>query len=251
MSITKVIFGINSTRAKKILSHMKKKTFLHRLILIFFLANIINIYPTTVFADKRCPTIGNKVKINIKNTPARVIYKFNHSRGDLERMQRKRGRHITGGKFNVLGLTLTEFKYTLKTSVKILKIPGGYFCAYPISYDLKIGYEDFLVFIDRRYKPGTCEHKAVLEHENSHVRLYKHHLKKHLPYIKKYARNATLNVGTVVVSSPDLGSKHIQGKFQRRIIPLIKKMNREANLSNARIDTPQSYKKLQSLCKNW
>ena len=207
--------------------------------------------PVQALADGRCPAPDTAVKINIKNTPARVIYKTGHSRSDLERLQRTRGRHASNANWKILGLTLTDFKYSIKTSARLLQIAGGHFCAYPVSYDLNIGYADFLVYIDRKFRRGSCEYRAILKHENAHVALYQGYLTRYLPSIKKQVRAAAFGVRPAVVSTPDLGAKYIQEQMQRRIRPLIQKLNREADHSNARIDTPKSYRNVQLLCDNW
>ena len=207
--------------------------------------------PSQAQAYKRCPATNSSVKINVKNTPAKVIYRTNHSRSDLERLQLRQGRHTSRGKWKILGLTKTEFKYSIKTIANFKKIAGGHFCAYPVSYDLNIGYADFLIFIDRKYPPGSCEYQAILKHENAHVTIYKSYFKRYVPYIKKKLRAVALGVRPVVVSTPNRGIKYIQEQVQRRIRPLILKLNREADHSNARIDTPKSYREVQLLCDNW
>jgi hypothetical protein len=215
---------------------------------------VIGAFTLTPFqaqANKRCPAPNTSVKVNVKNTPAKVIYKTSHSRSDLERLQLRQGRHTTSGKWKILGLTKTEFKYSIKTTANFKKTTGGRFCAYPVSYDLNIGYADFLIYVDRKYPTGSCEYRAILKHENAHVTIYKSYLKRYLPYIKKQVRTAALGVRPVVVSTPNLGTKYIQEQVQRRIRPLILKLNREADHSNARIDTPKSYRKVQLLCDNW
>jgi len=207
--------------------------------------------PFQAQANKRCPAANTSVKVNVKNTPAKVIYKIGHSRRDLERLQLRQGRHTSRGKWKILGLTKTEFKYSIKTTANFKKTTGGRFCAYPVSYDMDIGYADFFIYIDRKYPTGSCEYRAILEHENAHVTIYKSYLKRYLPYIKKQVRAAAMEVRPVIVSTPNLGTKYIQEQVQRRIRPLILKLNRDADYSNARIDTPKSYRKVQLLCDNW
>jgi hypothetical protein len=202
-------------------------------------------------ADSRCAPLKKAAKVKIKTSDAKVIYKTGHSRNDLERLQRLRGRHAAKGNWRVLGLTLTDFKYSIKTSVRLVPIKGGRYCAEPVTYDLSIGYSDFLVYIDRKYRRGSCEFRAILNHENAHVALYRGYLTRYLPTIRRLARNAAGGVRPVVVSTPDLGAKYIQDRVQRRIVPLIKKLNKEADASNARIDTPQSYRNIQMLCDKW
>ncbi|MBL6941731.1 MAG: hypothetical protein ISR53_06185 [Rhodospirillales bacterium] len=203
------------------------------------------------FAAPRCPPPEQPARLNIKTAPAKVIYKTGHSRSDLERMQRARGRHQGAGKWRVLGLTLTEFRYAIKTSARLIPISGGGYCAQPVSYDLTIGFSDFLVHIDRQYRRGSCEFAAIRDHEISHVTLFRSNLSRYMPIIRREARNAAASVRSVTVRDPDSGAERLQDQMQRRMNPLISKLNREADSSNARIDTPDSYRHVHMLCDNW
>lgn len=189
--------------------------------------------------------------MNIKNTPAKVHYKTGYGSADLKRLQKRRGRHAGTGKWRVLGLTLTDFRYAIKTSARLVPMRGGGYCAEPVTFDLDIGYSDFVVYIDRQYRKGSCEFRAILEHENEHVSLYRAYLAKYLPTIQRQAHRAAAGVRPVFVRNPNLGPKRIQNQVQRLIAPLIKRLNREADASNARIDTAKSYRKVQALCRNW
>ena len=230
---------------------MNRKPSFFYLFMTQIIISAFALIPFQAQANKRCPATNLSVKVNVKNIPAKVIYKTSHSRSDLERLQLRQGRHTNRGKWKILGLTKTEFQYSIKITTNFKKIAGGRFCAYPVSYDLNIGYADFLIFIDRKYPTGSCEYQAILNHENAHVTIYKSYLKRYLPYIKKQIQAAALGVRPVVVSTPNRGTKHIQEQVQRRIRPLILKLNREADHSNARIDSPKSYRKVQLLCDNW
>ncbi len=178
--------------------------------------------PAPIEAAGRCPVPDRPAKINFKTSPAKVIYKTGHSRADLERLQRTRGRHAARNDWRILGLTLTEFRYSIETWVNLVPIKGGRYCAEPVSYDLDISYSDFLVYIDRKYRRGSCEFRAILDHENAHVALYRKYLTRYLPSIKRQARNVAARVKPVVVSTPDRGAKYIQDEMRRRINPLIK-----------------------------
>jgi hypothetical protein len=230
---------------------MKRKPPFFYILITFLIIWDFTFSTSQAQANKRCPAPDSTVKISVKNTPAKVMYKISYSRNDLERMQLRRGRHSSRGAWKIAGLTQTDFKYSIETSAKFKKTAGGRFCAYPVSYELNISYADFLVYIDRKYRPGSCEYRAILKHENAHVAIYEGYLKRYLPYIKKQVRAAAMAVRPVVVSTPSLGTKYIQEQVQRRIRPLIQKLNREADQSNARIDTPKNYRKVQLLCNNW
>jgi hypothetical protein len=225
---------------------MKRWHFLLFLIPALALADI-----NAAFSAPRCPPPKQPPRLHIKTSPAKVIYKTGHSRNDLLRMQRAKGRHQGAGNERVLGLTLTEFKYAIKTSAKLTPINGGGYCAQPVSYDLTIGFSDFQVHIDRQYRRGSCEFAAIRDHEIAHVTLFRSNLSRYMPIIRRQAREAAASVRSITVRDPNSGAKRLQDQMQRRMNPLIRKLNREADTSNARIDTPDSYRNVHMLCDNW
>lgn len=56
-------------------------------------------------------------------------------------------------------------------NVKVNSVDDG-FCIVLNSVDAVVGYSDFIVSIDSQHKPGTCTYKAVLSHEELHIKTY-------------------------------------------------------------------------------
>jgi len=202
-------------------------------------------------AAGRCAKATQTARVTINTTAAKVIFKTGHSRSDLARMQRAKGLHQGAGKAQVLGLTQTEFGYVINTSATFTPVSGGGYCAYPVSFDLSVGFSDFLVLIDRQYRRGSCEFAAIRDHELTHVTLYRSNLSRFLPLIRRQARIAAAAVKTIAVGDPDSGARALQDQMQRSINPLIARLNREADVANARIDTAKSYRNVHMLCDNW
>ena len=50
-------------------------------------------------------------------------------------------------------------------------VDGG-FCVGLKSVSASVGYNDFVVNIDIRHVPGSCEYNAVLAHEDKHIKAY-------------------------------------------------------------------------------
>lgn len=53
----------------------------------------------------------------------------------------------------------------------IVSVDGG-FCVGLKSVNVVMGYNDFVVNVDIRNTPGSCEYNAVLEHEDKHIKTY-------------------------------------------------------------------------------
>lgn len=60
-------------------------------------------------------------------------------------------------------------KSQIAADVKFIKTG---FCVILKEMDVVLGYNDFLVKIDKSYKPETCAYNAVLNHENKHIQTY-------------------------------------------------------------------------------
>jgi len=217
---------------------------------------LLFIVPVLLFSESaaaagRCPKAPETARVTINTTTAKVVFEGGHSSSDLARMQRAKGLHQGNGNARVLGLTQTEFRYAIKTSAKLIPASGGGYCAHPVSFDLSVGFSDFRVLIDRQYRRGSCEFAAIRDHEITHVTLYRSNLSRFLPLIRRQARIAATAVKTVAVGDPDSGARALQDQMQRRINPLIARLNREADTANARIDTAKSYRNVHMLCDNW
>jgi len=198
-----------------------------------------------------CTASGKPVRVTVKSDPGKVVFKTGHGRADLKRMQRGHSGGRAAAGMNPLGLTLTDFRFSIKTTVSLLPLGGGRHCATPETFEMNIGFSDFLVYIDRRYKRGTCEYRAIREHENTHVSLYRAYLARHVPELRRRAEAAATRIKPANVGSPDAGAKYIQNQMQSRIKPIIDRISREADAANAKIDTPRSYRDVQLLCDGW
>lgn len=198
-----------------------------------------------------CAASQKPVKVSVKSDPGKVLFKTGHGRADLKRMQQGSSRGRAAGGMNPLGLTLTDFRFSIKTTVRLSPLGGGRYCASPESFEMNIGFSDFLVYIDRRYKRGTCEYRAIRKHENTHVSLYRAYLARHLPELRSRAEIAARRIKPAVVGSTDGGAKYIQDKMQSSIKPIIDRISREADAANAKIDTQKSYRYVQSQCNGW
>ncbi len=68
---------------------------------------------------------------------------------------------------NVIATLIDNYDIT----ADVTPIEDG-FCVALKAVDATIGYNDFLVQIDRRHRPGTCAYDAILSHEDEHIRAY-------------------------------------------------------------------------------
>ena len=148
-------------------------------------------------------------------------------------------------------MTLSDFKFQIGTSVNLLPADGGGLCVYPNSFDITIGYAGFKVYIDRRYGKGSCEYRAVLNHENEHVSLYRSTMARSMPDLQRAVYSAARRLTPVVVETPDQGAQYMHKKMHVMLKSHITRLSRNADVANARIDTLTSYNRVHARCRNW
>ena len=227
----------------------------HQAAIVFFVALMLLSAGRPADADgtraPTCATPTKPVSINIKNPTGRVVYNTGVSRNDLIRIRQSRSGGVMQSNWRPLGLTLSNFQFQIGTSVNLTPIADNKYCVYPASFDITVGYSGFKVYIDRRYGKGSCEYRAVLEHENTHVSLYRSSLLRSQPELQRAVYSAARGIKPIVVTSPDQGAKYVQKLMEKTLNPLVARMNRNAENANARIDTVTNYKRVQVRCRNW
>lgn len=154
---------------------------------------------------------------------------------------------------NTLGLTVAKLNMT-GTGIPYLKQNGMRACVGISELRLKIGYDTLNVFIDKKYKPGSCEYAVVKEHENYHVRVSQEAMTFFRPDIEKALNKAVQKIKPQVV----VGQAEAQAVFQRQfnqvmrdVQPVLDHINKKIAEKNYEIDTPESYRKTTALCQNW
>ena len=68
---------------------------------------------------------------------------------------------------NVVATLVNNFQI----DADVIGVDGGY-CVGLKSVNAEFGYNDFVVNIDIRHRPNSCEYEAVLAHEDKHIKTY-------------------------------------------------------------------------------
>ena len=154
---------------------------------------------------------------------------------------------------NTLGMTVSRLGISGSAEPEIQQ-NGITACIQISRMKIDIGYETLDVYIDKKYKPGTCEYEVVKEHENYHVRVSQEAMSFFKPDIEDALKKAVARVKPVEVRSQKEAERVFQNQFNqvmREVQPLIDHINKKIAEKNYEIDTPESYRETTMLCKNW
>lgn len=186
-------------------------------------------------------------KVNVILTEKPVTYYNTFSRAEFLK-------RVKGDQANALGLTVSEmnigqtFAYQTQNSVQ-----GS--CAFVTEITFEIGYTTLDVYIDKKYKPGSCAYRVVKEHEDYHVEVARQALEFFEPDIREQLDQMADKLPVVYGYSKEMVEMDMQQQmdrlFQSEIMPLVNHINQKVNEKNAMIDTPESYAQTQALCQDW
>jgi hypothetical protein len=107
--------------------------------------------------------------INVKIIFPKPRIDHRHSIAELGR--------ISGLGHNVRALGLMKPDLVIETRPHAQGLPmGDRFCFWITGFDVSLRYRRVDVFIAREYPVGSCQYKAILEHEGEHVRISRQNL---------------------------------------------------------------------------
>ena len=124
--------------------------------------------------------------------------------------------------------------------VDIIKKDSGY-CIVLKGIDADVGYNDFLVKIDKSHRRGACSYSAILKHKKEHIDAYLSVIKDMNSDIKDSVYNAANSVMPVFVNSRNefdtvIEKMNYQIQSHPDVILIKQKINAAQEIRNKRVD---------------
>ncbi len=222
-------------------------------LIIFIIISFYAMEPDVAQAVKSedCPKLGDKINYFIQIIPKNIEYDFRISQKQLNRMAGVTINSRGLRREKVLGLTSTQHEISYKMSSQSVTISKTRFCARVNSVFLKIRVKKLKVYVLKKYKPGTCQHNAIIDHEHEHVSTFQNGLRRLKDEFENriwgIIRNLPPGIGTSPQRASKAAFKHLDYRIRRIKNPIEKQMR----IANSAIDTPLSYRKLTQRCNSW
>lgn len=204
----------------------------------------------TASAANGCPaTKPPRVIVVTEKGP--LSYDYGKSGEQIEKMVGKSGlgSHVQHGR--VRGLTHSQLSVKFSNALLSSQLGSGRFCLALTEVTATLGYDRTTVYVDRKYRKGSCEFNAIMEHENQHVLFNRASLAQSAPKIKAALEEAVPKANPLIVEALGSGKKRQMDLLQTQLAPHISAMNAARDRLNATIDTAQSYRATQAKCRNW
>lgn len=154
---------------------------------------------------------------------------------------------------NTVGLTVSKLKLSVQGKPHIQQ-DGRRACVGIKDVVFDMGYETLDVYIDRRYKPGSCEYKEVKAHENYHVAVSNQAMAFFKPDLETALKKAVSKMRPEFVYSNEEAGRVAKRQFDqvlKEVQPVVDHINKKIAEKNYAIDTPESYQSTTARCQNW
>ncbi len=207
--------------------------------------------PSPVSAAPACPGGDQPARVSVRTDAGKVTYRSGHTRSDLERIQKRHRGAGKAGAWFPLGITLANVQIDMRMTVSTFQLGRSRYCAVPATVEITMAYPEFLVYIDRRYRRGTCEYRAIRDHEDTHVAIYREKLARYGPWVRERMERAVRGLEPVIMSTPGHVQERVKARLEMKIAPIIDKFHRITDLANAEIDKVSDYRGIQARCGNW
>ncbi len=196
-------------------------------------------------ASALCNPIRTKIEIITK--PGNVEYITRYSRDEFIKMA------PTKVSPNTMGLTVTRMG-AQGTAEGYVKQVGATACAGLAKVNVTIGYDELIVYIDKKYKPDSCEYKVIKDHENYHVAVSQQAMDFYKKDIEKTIRKSVDKLSVRPVRSQAEANRVVEEQHRQvmdDLQALLARMNQKIAEKNYLIDTPESYRETSKKCRNW
>ncbi len=222
-----------------------------RLAVLIILTLVLPPFRQPAAAGTTCPGDKGTTKLSVKRINGKISYKTGNTRSDLERIRQRHG--ATGAAVNgfPLGLTLSELRVEMRISTRAYPTSRGRYCSVPDRVNIDFGYPRFTIYIDRRYRRESCEYRAISEHEERHVAIYRQQLDRLIYRVRKNMARAISRMAPLITASPNNGAERIKRRLSIKLAPLIRELQRATDIGNRRIDSKINYIRVQGRCRNW
>ena len=155
---------------------------------------------------------------------------------------------------SVRGLTVCELKTSAEIKPFIKTIGKGQYCVGIEKLSVDIGFPQIDIYIEKKYKPGSCNYTVVKTHENYHARVQQEGLKFFSGKLKKAYQMAAQNIEPRLVTS-ESGAKaalrEMIGQITTTTQPTISYVSEQLKIKNKAIDTEESYTEETKKCPKW
>lgn len=191
--------------------------------------------------------------VEIDVSKPEVVFDHSRSKAELTRLASEEYGYGHGVGTIVFGLTTGVIRAQLSVQTLTRERSDGVYCVWPGQVVATVAFEGpIAVHVAREYPKGTCQHRAVLRHEMEHVEVYQASMRDYEKRLRKALERA-IDKGKFPVTDRkrDKIDAEMRAYFQSAFRRAVAEAESERDRLNARVDTPEGYRRTRDLCDSW
>jgi hypothetical protein len=198
-----------------------------------------------------CPPYRKPITLDFKTLNPKPIYNNRLNVQGIRNLFREHTDNVVGPHERALGITYAETQYTADANSRAESARGGGYCVYLTNVNIAFGFKRMSVYVASEFKPGTCEYRAILDHENQHVAVNTAVLREYAPRFRAEVERVLSQQQPVRTRDPQAGMDQALVAVGRRMSALLNEFQDTTARRNAPLDSSHNYGETGKLCQNW
>ncbi len=214
---------------------------------VFFAGALLLFAFPTFSARAACNStaVAPAVTLDIPTPP--VDYRLHEATETLSVRARENGTALGQGS-RLLGLTVNQYDVRIDVALDRTRDGGGS-CATLQNATITAA-PDLEVLVDGRFKAGSCQQRAIIDHENEHVAVFREAIAYYEPAMEEALHMARLPSSLPITADRDPSDAYA-AMIQGVIAPILDAVRSRTRDANSRIDTPTHYAAVFRRCASW
>lgn len=223
-----------------------------RILGVLFLVFAAVAVPQAAFAAAASPCAPSRTPITLDFTTKATLPIYNNrlTVAGIRNLFSTRGAPLGERHQKALGVTYVETMLSMQAATRI-KPQGRGFCVYIDRVDADFGWDRMEVYVAAEYKPGSCEYRMVLDHENQHVAINQRALGDSAPRVRAALEAILRDQGPLYVADASRGADQALTAIHTRMNGSLDAFQRTMAEGNGVIDTDSNYEAVSQMCEGW
>lgn len=201
-------------------------------------------------AAASCPPPGVEMPRPVVRLQVAVAEPAVHNHRGRDEIAALAGRTPVQGKLDA-GLTRTETQLAVTPTVKLYQRPDGGACVMLAEVEASWRLQNATIDVAAEYRPGSCEHAVVLEHEREHVRLTRRAFEAYGARMEARLRDQAAALKPFHTDDVEGAVQAVTDRMMAAARQVMDQFKAESRRANAAIDTPESYRAVSAKCRKW
>jgi hypothetical protein len=206
--------------------------------------------PATAAQRAACAPYAEGITLDFKTLMPQPVYNARLTVQGIRNLFRQHTDAVVGPHQRALGITYAQTLFSLQGATTVKPVRGGY-CIYIDKVEAAFGWKRMDVYVAAEFKPGTCEYRAVLDHENQHVSINNGALREFAPRVRAALEKVLSEQQPIFHGDGQAGTDAALEAVQDRMSGYLDQFQQLTAQRNAPLDSDNNYGETAKLCSNW